>query len=203
MYAAVMAPTANNAETRLFKSLSLDEKTAFAQLCYAVYGWQRHMSEEAGEDIAEQLAKLPESLANTVRPTKRELAAAFRGDYVRRMIQVPGGWVFPDYPIAGFGNENVVKFFGRFASPFFISGKDLVSMADAVSTDRLYRFIYQARKALDQFSEENRREHWSYAHDEVGDDESEIIIASPRMRVFTDAEKERGMSRNVRFKNPL
>ena len=203
MYAAAMAPIANNAETRLFASLSADQKIAFAQLCYAVYGWQKHMVEEAGEDIAEQLAVLPESLANTVRPTKRELSAAFRGDYVRRMKQAPGGWVLPDYKIAGFGNENVVKFFGRFASPFFISGKDLVSMADAVSTDRLYRFVYQARKALDRFSEENRREGWAYAHDEIGDDESEIIVVSPRMRVFTNAEKERGMSRNVRFKNPL
>lgn len=198
-----MPANANNAQTRLFASLSLGQKVAFMQLCYAVYGWQKHMSEDAGEDIIEQLAALPVELANAVRPTMRQLAASFRGDYANRLNRVPGGWALPEYRIAGFGNENVVKFFGRFVSPFFVSGKDLVSVGDAVSTERLFRFIYQARIALDRFSEANRREDWAYVHDEIGDDESEIIIAKPRMRLFSDAERERGVSKNVKFVTPV
>ena len=188
-----------NAETRLFLSLSDAQKRSFMRLLESVVMWQNHEYEQAGEGIVREVAKLPAALLEHVQPTLRQLYQSCRGDSSHRMTPQGALFALPDYEIAGFGNVNAARLFARLhGAGFFVSGRDLISASAAISTVRTYAFISKTSRALDDFSATKPNASWSYEHESIGDDESEIVVVEPRFRLFAKREVDAGRSSNAR-----
>ena len=191
--------TPRNREQRLLAALDEATQKRFMRLLQAVRDWQAHMDLGAAERILRVLPQLPLELLAQVQPTLRRLYQAYRGDSRSRMVRAGAGWALPDYALAGLGNASVARFFAhQEGNGFIVSGRDLVSLSAAISTEATAAFNRKITPLLDDLSRRNEDAAWSYVHEVLGDDESETLVVEPRFRLFTDAEYRAGHSRNYR-----
>lgn len=189
---------------RSWNSLTDAQKISLLKVFSDVSYWQR---DEARPEVAVvEAAKLPEPVAKLILASPREINAAVRGDSIHRMSPAPNGrWALPKYPVAGLSNMNMAYLFSRAHSGgeggrIIVSGKDIDSYTLALSTEKMADFFFRAEDDIvawtERFYEKNGYRDWMEFN--VTDDEGEIVMISPVFRTFSNAERDAGMSRNVR-----